>query len=128
MQQAKPHPIPHLEHHQAMRLVIMLLGELLSLFQPVPNFYQELVPLKHLLFHRRKPRVSWFVGPDGQRIMPVTPYTTRKVDVVSDAWNEELQQNSAHGSKRSHWRGRSSVRQRRYIMMILFVASDCPSV
>jgi len=33
------------------------------------------------------------------------PYTTRKVDVLSDAWNEELQQNSAHGSKRSHWGG-----------------------
>jgi len=34
---------------------------------------------------------------------------------------------SAHGYLRSHWRGRSPVKQRRYMMMTRFAASVWPS-
>ena len=35
---------------------------------------------------------------------------------------------SAHGSHLSHWGGRSSEKQRRYMMMMRLAASVCPSV
>jgi hypothetical protein len=45
----------------------------------------------------------------------------------SEAWNDELYQYSTHSNHWSHCRGRSPVRQCKYMAIILFVALNCPS-
>ena len=53
MQQPQKHLVAHLELHLPVCLVILGLGLLLRLLEPIPDLSKELITFQHLLLHRR---------------------------------------------------------------------------
>jgi len=121
----KPNPITNGELLRTMGAIIGCLGDRLSLLEPEAHIFKERVALGHGLGNSRHPDLTVVVGADAWRI-PTIDHAERcllKRSVEGGVVDVFCPRKPS-----DHWRGRSPVMQRRYILMALFTASVCPSV
>jgi hypothetical protein len=107
-----------------MSLVTVVLLDRLCLLEAMADISQELVSFGHRLVHCSYSSVAIFIGPDGGRVSAID-HTERCLP--QGRLNAVLSVYSAQGSHRIQSRGRSPMKQRRYMAMTRLAASVWPS-